>query len=58
MGLYEIGLHHVHSAQSVNKFELELQINPFETTNSCDRTLSSNKELISNLHISTIQKHE
>jgi dTDP-4-dehydrorhamnose reductase len=65
-GLYEIGLHHVHSPQSVNKFELlqiisdrfelELQINPYETANSCDRTLSSGKELINNVHISTIQK--
>lgn len=65
-GLYEIGLHHVHSPQSVNKFELlqiisdrfklQLDVNPFETANSCDRTLSSSKELINNLHVSTIQK--
>jgi dTDP-4-dehydrorhamnose reductase len=65
-GLYEVGLHHVHSPQSVNKFqllqiisdrfELELNVNSFETPNSCDRSLSSTKQLIDKLNVSTIEK--
>lgn len=65
-GLYEVGLHHVHSPQPVNKFELlqiisdrfelELDVNPFETANSCDRSLSSTGELINKLQISTIKE--
>jgi len=64
--LYEAGLYHVHSPQPVNKFELlqiisdrfglELNINPFETANSCDRSLSSMRTLIDNIHISTIRQ--
>ena len=65
-GLYEVGLYHVHSPQSVNKFqllqiisdrfELELDVNAFETPNSCDRSLSSTKQLINKLNVSTIEK--
>jgi dTDP-4-dehydrorhamnose reductase len=64
--LYEVGLHHAYSPQSVNKFELlqiisdrfelDLNISAFETPNSCDRTLASNKQLINKLHISSIQE--
>lgn len=62
--LYEVGLSHIYSSQSVNKFKLlqiisdrfglVLDIQPFETTSSCDRTLSSNKGLINKIFINNI----
>jgi hypothetical protein len=39
-----------------DRFELELDVNPFETANSCDRSLSSTGELINKLQISTIKE--
>ncbi len=64
--IFEIGLHHVFSPKPVNKlnlvrfisdrFSLDLNVQPFETPNVCDRTLSSSKSLIGKLTISTIQK--
>ena len=60
---YENGLFHVHS-ESVNKFELlkmisdslslNLQIEPYETGISCDRTLSTEKDLMSKITISPL----
>jgi dTDP-4-dehydrorhamnose reductase len=62
---YEKGLFHVHS-NSVNKFELltllsnkfnlGLNITPYEFHTFCDRTMSSVKELNSKLKVKTIQE--
>tara|TARA_R100000234_G_scaffold62075_1_gene37593 strand:- start:162 stop:971 length:810 start_codon:yes stop_codon:yes gene_type:complete len=64
-GLHSVGLFHVHSPEPVNKlellkfisdrFKLELNINSFETENICDRTLCTNKNLVKNLNISSIE---
>jgi dTDP-4-dehydrorhamnose reductase len=64
--LFQNDLYHVYSPEPVNKlelltfisdrFQLELDIKPFVTENSCDRTLLSDKEMINKLTISSIAK--
>ena len=62
--LFKKDLFHIHSPTSVNKmqllqlisdrFKLQLDILPFKTDNSCDRTLSSKKDLVNSIKISNI----
>ncbi len=64
--LWEKGLFHVHSKDIVNKlqmleyfnekFYLNLEITPFETVNSCDRSLASEKDLIKKLNVPTVKE--
>jgi dTDP-4-dehydrorhamnose reductase len=63
--LYETGTKHIHSPDSVSKYELldiistvfdlQLTIQKFETNSSCDRTISSNFDLSNNLNIPSIR---
>lgn len=63
--LFSKGIFHLHS-NSVNKFELlqliserfnlGLEINPYETEIMCNRTLVSEKNLIHQIHIDTLEK--
>lgn len=65
-GLYSVGLHHVHSPEPVNKlellkfisdrFQLGLNIRAYQTAQNCDRTLSSSKNLINNIDVSSIYR--
>lgn len=63
--LFEVGIFHVHS-NIVNKFELlnilnnkfllDLKITKFEDKNKVDRTLATNKNLLKNIDIKSIQQ--
>ena len=63
--LWKKGLFHVHSPNIVNKlqmvqafdkkFDLNLDITPFEPPNSCNRALASENDLIKKLNISTVE---
>lgn len=64
--LYEKGIFHVHSPDTVNKYELvsmlsevyglNLTVNPIEVENSCDRDLGSIHELSSKVSTKTIRQ--
>lgn len=64
--LYQKGLFHVHSPNTVDKYELlqifdevyelELKINAVEANSYCDRSLNSNKDLSSNVCRKTIEE--
>lgn len=64
--LWEKGLFHVHSKDVVNKlqmveyfnkkFDLNLSITPFEAPSACDRSLASEKELVSKLNVPTVKQ--
>lgn len=64
--MYENGLFHVHAADDVSKyqmlhyfndkFDLNLEINSYETEELCDRTLRTEKELCKKLAIPTVKE--
>ena len=64
--LYEKGLFHIFASDIVSKFDmmtyfneafdLNLKINPFEANPSCDRSLSTTKDLCKKLDIPTVKQ--